>query len=95
MVVIDEIQRRANRFALLRVLACRKPLPARFLFRGSVSPELLKPSSESLAGRLETVPYEGFHLADLGARPQTRHWLHGGPVFREHVSIDVTDAVLA
>jgi hypothetical protein len=31
-----------------------------------------------LAGRLETVPLEGFRLADLGAGAQSRHWLRGG-----------------
>jgi hypothetical protein len=31
-----------------------------------------------LAGRLETVPLEGFRLADLGAETQGRHWLRGG-----------------
>jgi len=78
LVVIDEIQRRPDLFPLLRVLADRKPLPARFLILGSASPELLKQSSESLAGRLETVPLEGFRLADLGAAAQGRHWLRGG-----------------
>jgi len=60
------------------VLADRKPLPARFLILGSASPELLKQSSESLAGRLETIPLEGFRLADLGAKAQAKHWLRGG-----------------
>ena len=78
LVVIDEIQRRPDLFPLLRVLADRKPLPARFLILGSASPDLLKQSSESLAGRLETVLLEGFRLADLGAKAQTRHWLRGG-----------------
>lgn len=78
LVVIDEIQRRPDLFPLLRVLADRKPLPARFLILGSASPDLLKQSSESLAGRLETVLLEGFRLADLGATAQTRHWLRGG-----------------
>src|ERR1700693_4696198 len=78
LVVIDEIQRRPDLFPLLRVLADRKPLPARFLILGSASPELLRQSSESLAGRLETVPLEGFRLADLGASAQDRHWLRGG-----------------
>jgi predicted AAA+ superfamily ATPase len=78
LVVIDEIQRRPELFSLLRVLADRKPLPARFLILGSASPELLKQSSESLAGRLETVPLDGFRLADLGAASQVRHWLRGG-----------------
>ena len=78
LVVIDEIQRRVDLFPLLRVLADRKPLPARFLILGSASPDLLKQSSETLAGRLETIPLEGFRLVDLGAKMQSRHWLRGG-----------------
>ncbi|HEY2412128.1 MAG TPA: ATP-binding protein [Pirellulaceae bacterium] len=78
LVVIDEIQRRAELFPLLRVLADRKPLPARFLILGSASPDLLKQSSETLAGRLETIPLEGFRLADLGTSAQAKHWLRGG-----------------
>lgn len=78
LVVIDEIQRRPELFPLLRVLADRQPVPARFLILGSASPELLRQSSESLAGRVATVPLEGFRLADLGAELQPRHWLRGG-----------------
>jgi predicted AAA+ superfamily ATPase len=78
LVVIDEIQRRPDLFPLLRVLADRRPLPARFLILGSASPQLLRQSAETLAGRLETVPLEGFRLADLGATAQGRHWLRGG-----------------
>lgn len=78
LVVIDEIQRRPEIFPLLRVLADRRPLPARFLILGSASPALLKQSSETLAGRLETIPLEGFRLADVGAAAQGRHWLRGG-----------------
>jgi predicted AAA+ superfamily ATPase len=78
LVVIDEIQRRPELFPLLRVLADRAPLPARFLILGSASPDLLRQSSESLAGRLEIVPLEGFRLADLGAAAQERHWMRGG-----------------
>ena len=78
LVVIDEIQRRPDLFPLLRVLADRKPLPARFLILGSASPDLLQRSSETLAGRLELVALEGFRLADLGESRQGRHWLRGG-----------------
>lgn len=78
IVVIDEIQRRPDLFALLRVLADRRPLPARFLILGSASPELLRQSSETLAGRVETVPLEGFRLCDVGVVHQNRHWLRGG-----------------
>ena len=59
LVVIDVIQRRPELFPLLRVLVDRRPLPARFLILGSASPELLRQSSETLAGRLETVELEG------------------------------------
>src|SRR5271157_5592051 len=78
LVVIDEIQRRPDLFPLLRVLADRSPLPARFLILGSASEDLLRQSSETLAGRLETVPLEGFRLADLGASELDKHWLRGG-----------------
>jgi predicted AAA+ superfamily ATPase len=78
LVVIDEIQRRPELFPLLRVLADRQPLPARFLILGSAAPDLLRQSAETLAGRIETVQLEGFRLADLGAVAQARHWLRGG-----------------
>jgi uncharacterized protein len=78
LVVIDEIQHRPDLLPLLRVLADRKPLRARFLILGSASPELLRQSSETLAGRMETVALEGFRLADLGEKAQGRHWLRGG-----------------
>lgn len=78
LVVIDEVQRKPELFPLLRVLADRKPLPARFLILGSASTELLRQSSESLAGRLETIHLEGFRLTDLGENAQPKHWLRGG-----------------
>lgn len=78
LVVIDEVQRRPELFPLLRVLADRKPLPARFLILGSAAPELLSQSSETLAGRLEMVNLEGIRLGDVGASAQGRLWLRGG-----------------
>ena len=78
VVVIDEIQRRPDLFPVLRVLADRRPLPARFLILGSATPGLLRQSSESLAGRLEVVPLGGFSLAEVGARAVSQHWQRGG-----------------
>lgn len=77
VVVIDEVQRRPELFPVLRVLADRRPLPARFLILGSASPELLRQSSESLAGRLETIPLSVFSLAEVGVSALNRHWLRG------------------
>ena len=78
LVVLDEIQRRPALFPVLRVLADREPLPARFLILGSASPHLLRQSAESLAGRLETVVMSGFSLEEVGTAAQEQHWLRGG-----------------
>jgi predicted AAA+ superfamily ATPase len=78
VIVIDEIQRRPDLFPILRVLADRRPLPARFLILGSASPELLRQSSETLAGRLETITLTGFSLQELGSAALRRHWRRGG-----------------
>lgn len=77
VVVIDEVQRRPDLFSVLRVLADRRPLPARFLILGSASPALLRQSSESLAGRLETIEVSGFSLGEVGDKARAAHWLRG------------------
>jgi predicted AAA+ superfamily ATPase len=78
LVVIDEIQRRPDLFPVLRVLLDRKPLPAKFLILGSASPDLLRQSSETLAGRIETVAMGGFGLAEVGLKKAPSLWLRGG-----------------
>jgi uncharacterized protein len=78
LVVIDEIQRRPELFPILRVLADRRPLQARFLILGSASPDLVREASESLAGRLETISVSGFSLAEVGKERLNQHWLRGG-----------------
>lgn len=78
LVVIDEVQRRPELFPILRVLADRPGRPAKFLILGSAGHELLRQSSESLAGRIETVTMSGLRLCDLGKDGLSRHWLRGG-----------------
>jgi hypothetical protein len=78
LVVIDEVQRRPDLFPVLRVLADRRPLPARFLVLGSASPDLLRQTSESLAGRLETIVIGGFTPEEAGARRLPALWRRGG-----------------
>ena len=78
LVVIDEIQRKPEFFPLLRVLSDRRPSPARFLILGSVHPSLLKQSSESLAGRIETISMSGFSLEEVTNRKLKTHWFRGG-----------------
>lgn len=76
LVVLDEIQRLPEVFPLLRVLADRKPVKARFLVLGSATPELLSQSSESLAGRIGYHDPGGFSLEEVG--DVDRLWLRGG-----------------
>lgn len=78
LVVIDEVQRRPELFSVLRVLVDRTPLPARFLILGSASPELLRQSSESLAGRISTISMSGFSLEEVGSQAQSTLWRRGG-----------------
>lgn len=78
LVVIDEIQLAPDLFPLLRVLADRRPQPARFLILGSASGALLRQSSESLAGRVEHLRMGGFVLDEVGAKGAEALWLRGG-----------------
>jgi predicted AAA+ superfamily ATPase len=78
LVVIDEVQRQPDLFPVLRVLADRQPLRARFLVLGSASPELLRQGSESLAGRIAFVEMAGFELAEAGVPALRRLWWRGG-----------------
>jgi uncharacterized protein len=78
LVVIDEIQRRPDLFPILRVLADRSPSHARFLILGSASGDLMRQTSESLAGRLERVEIGGFSLSELGSDAEQGLWLRGG-----------------
>ncbi len=78
LVIVDEIQARPGLFPVLRVLADRNPLPARFLVLGSASPELLRQGSESLAGRIGYHELTGLDLAEVGGDRWRRLWLRGG-----------------
>ena len=77
LVIIDEIQTRPGLFPILRVLADRRPPPARFLVLGSASPELLRQGSESLAGRIAYHELTGFDLAEVGGEHWRKLWLRG------------------
>ena len=78
LVVLDEVQRQPDLFPVLRVLADRKPRRARFLVLGSASPELLRQSSETLAGRVAFHSLDGFGLQEVGTSELGRLWLRGG-----------------
>ena len=75
LVCIDEVQLRPDLFPLLRALIDERPQPARFLILGSASPELLRQSSETLAGRLSYVYVTPFQQRELlRAQSETQDW---------------------
>jgi hypothetical protein len=76
--VIDEVQHAPDLFPVLRVLADRRPLPTRFLLLGSASPDLVRHSSESLAGRITFLELPPFDLAEVGASHWRTLWARGG-----------------
>ncbi|MFO7653193.1 MAG: ATP-binding protein [Candidatus Krumholzibacteriia bacterium] len=78
LIVLDEIQRLPGLFTLLRVLADRPESPARFLVLGSASPELLRQTAETLAGRISYYELPGFVLREVGAAAHGRLWSRGG-----------------
>jgi len=82
LIVIDEIQRRPDIFPPIRYLVDHA-LPAnkpkqKYLVLGSASPDLLRQSSESLAGRIAYYHLGGFRLEDVGESAIQQLWLRGG-----------------
>ena len=78
LIIIDEVQRLPDLFPLLRVLSDRRPRPGRFLVLGSASPDLLRQSSESLAGRISYYELNGLGLDEIREGRISRRWLRGG-----------------
>ena len=78
LVVIDEIQRKPELFELIRVLVDRPDNAAVFLVLGSASPDLVKGTSESLAGRVGFVDMSGFSIDEVGHDTVCMLWNRGG-----------------
>jgi len=78
LVILDEIQRMPELYPVLRVLADRPDLPARFLILGSASPALIVGASESLAGRISFIDVSGFSLSEVGGNHLAKRWWRGG-----------------
>lgn len=77
-VVIDEAQRHAGLFPILRVLVDHDRRNGRFLVLGSASPDLVGLASESLAGRVTLVELAGLQVFDVGPAELDRLWRRGG-----------------
>lgn len=80
LICLDEIQRMPELFPVLRSVIDRRGRNGQFLILGSASPELLRQSSESLAGRLVYFELSPFLVSELaGDSPSLRRlWTRGG-----------------
>lgn len=82
LVILDEIQRTPELFRSLRGLIDagrrRRRSKGRFLVLGSASIDLLKQSSESLAGRIRHLELAPLDAGEVGASRLDALWLRGG-----------------
>lgn len=76
LIIIDEVQRIPELFSTLRVVVDRFREEQRYLILGSASRELLKQSSETLAGRISYIELTPFSYGEVGNLPKL--WLRGG-----------------
>jgi len=79
LLIIDEVQRMPELFALLRSVIDKNRSNGRFLLLGSASPKLLTGSSESLAGRISFFEVNPFGYSEVsGDYTMEMLWLRGG-----------------
>lgn len=80
LVIIDEIQKQPTLFPVIRAMVDQNRVPGRFLILGSASLDLLKKSSESLAGRVVYHELSPFHLTEIGDKETQLNslWFRGG-----------------
>lgn len=76
VIVIDEIQRIPDLFPLIRYLVDTQPQQT-YVILGSASKNLLRQSSESLAGRIAYYHLGGFRLTDVGIDHMETLWFRG------------------
>ncbi len=77
LIVIDEIQRLPDLFPLLRYLVDQGK-GRKFIILGSASRDLIRQSSESLAGRIAYLQLGGFRLSDIDPGAIKTLWWRGG-----------------
>ena len=78
LICLDEIQRKPDIFPLLRSVVDERKKNGQFLILGSAGRDLLKQSSESLAGRISYLEMSPFTLLELSEKKQEKLWLRGG-----------------
>ncbi|MFH1831221.1 MAG: ATP-binding protein [bacterium] len=91
LIVIDEIQMRPDLFPILRVLVDDPSHKYKILILGSASRDLIKQSSETLAGRIGYIELPPFSLNET--KNSSQLWLRGGfPL--SYLALNESDSLL-
>ena len=77
-VVLDEIQQMPELFAELRGIIDADRRPGRFILLGSASPELMRKSADSLAGRIGYIELTPLLQQEIEISNQQNLWVKGG-----------------
>jgi predicted AAA+ superfamily ATPase len=77
-VILDEIQLMPELFAELRSLIDEQREPGRFILLGSASPDLIRKSADSLAGRIGYLELTPFYLGEVQTDELEKLWIRGG-----------------
>lgn len=78
LVIFDEIQQMPELFAELRSIIDRGRRAGRFLLLGSASPELVRRSADSLAGRIGYIELTPLLLGEIDDNEHMKLWNRGG-----------------
>jgi predicted AAA+ superfamily ATPase len=78
-VILDEVQKLPSLFPELRGIIDRNRKPGRFILLGSASPDLIRDTSQSLAGRISYFELFPFTFSEIKNHADYKtHWLRGG-----------------
>ncbi len=78
LICLDEIQYKPNLFKILRGVVDVEKRAGQFLILGSAGRDLIKQSSETLAGRIAFLEITPFSTEELRSESFHSHWLRGG-----------------
>ncbi|MFH1729490.1 MAG: ATP-binding protein [Pseudomonadota bacterium] len=78
LICLDEIQQAPNIFKIIRAMVDKTNNAGQFLILGSASRDLIKQSSETLAGRISYLELTPFSILEIKKENIRKHWSRGG-----------------
>ncbi|MGM0586850.1 MAG: ATP-binding protein [Bacteroidota bacterium] len=93
LICLDEIQRKPELFPILRSIIDKHDRPGMYLILGSASRELIKQSSESLAGRISFKRLTPFLWSEINNEGTIERYLNRGGFPRSYLASSDEDSV--